>query len=124
MLSHHVSLALGFSLIPLSLVHAYTWPDPKTDEIEALFRQQTGYHSSAFIEFVQPCNLVFDGEPNSGRQTAAEWLRTAFHDMSMHDVTSGIGGLDASIALELDQSENAGFGLINTVSFFVSSMSA
>jgi hypothetical protein len=54
---------------------------------------------------------------NTSRQTAAEWLRTAFHDMSTHNVNTGIGGLDASLAYELDHDENKGQGLFDTFTF-------
>ncbi|KAI3615710.1 l-ascorbate oxidase [Moniliophthora roreri] len=49
---------------------------------------------------------------------AAQWARTAFHDMATHNVGDGSGGLDASIRFELDRSENVGVGLLQTLSDF------
>ena len=38
-------------------------------------------------------------------QEAANWVRTAYHDMATHNVDTGEGGLDASIYFELDRAE-------------------
>ena len=44
----------------------------------------------------RPCNTG-----GSSRNTAAEWLRTAFHDAASHDHAAGTGGIDASIVYEM-----------------------
>lgn len=62
-----------------------------------------------------PCS--FGGNIN-GRQFAAEWIRTAFHDVVTADVAAGTGGLDGSIWFELDRTENGGSAFNNTFSFF------
>lgn len=62
-----------------------------------------------------PCSF---GGNIAGRQFAAEWIRTAFHDVATADVAAGTGGLDGSIWFELDRSENAGAAFNNTFSFF------
>lgn len=48
-----------------------------------------------------PCKRRSD----TGASIGAEWLRLAYHDVATHDVDSGTGGLDASIAFELDRVE-------------------
>jgi hypothetical protein len=45
---------------------------------------------------VTPCDLVLNGPPanspdNSGDQTAAQWVRTVFHDFITANVTAGTG---------------------------------
>ena len=63
---------------------------------------------------MNPCSF---GTNIKGRQNAAEWIRTAYHDMSTHDVATGEGGLDASIMFELDRDENKGDAFNNTFGF-------
>ncbi|KAG4443010.1 hypothetical protein IFR05_001541 [Cadophora sp. M221] len=59
---------------------------------------------------VTPCNLTLNGPPAdiSGAQTAAQWVRTVFHDFITADVAAGTGGLDGSISFEADREENLG----------------
>jgi len=45
---------------------------------------------------VAPCSLVLNGPPagspdDSGDQTAAQWVRTVFHDFITANVTAGTG---------------------------------
>ncbi|KAJ7785509.1 heme peroxidase [Mycena olivaceomarginata] len=72
--------------------------------------------------FVQPCNdfsfsLVPINGNLSGRSNAADWIRTAYHDMATHNIADGTGGLDASIrfAEERSRAENVGDGFVNTL---------
>ncbi|KAF1957663.1 heme peroxidase [Byssothecium circinans] len=51
-----------------------------------------------------------------GRQNSAEWIRTAYHDMSTADVDAGTGGLDASIMFETGREENKGDAINNMFS--------
>lgn len=62
-----------------------------------------------------PCSF---GGNIAGRQFAAEWIRTAFHDVATADAVAGTGGLDGSIWFELDRAENGGSAFNNTFSFF------
>jgi hypothetical protein len=82
----------------------YTWPS-ETDFLESLLYEQMGHGTSTLALTVAPCGNFPLGE---GRSAPAEWIRTAYHDMATADVTSGIGGLDASIGFELDRAENPG----------------
>ncbi|KAL7940999.1 heme peroxidase [Trichoderma barbatum] len=97
----------------------YIWPNAQTDLLESMLYEQQGFnagHSPA--TFIVPCEKVVFGK---GRNGAAEWLRTAYHDMATADVVNGIGGIDASIGYEVNRDENVGIGfnetLINLASF-------
>ena len=74
-----------------------TWPS-SMDELEDIMFLNTGYRNRAFGSFVTPCSFSNQG---GGRIAAAEWLRTAFHDMATGSVYTGTGGLDASLIFEL-----------------------
>ncbi|KAI4201356.1 MAG: hypothetical protein LQ350_003275 [Teloschistes chrysophthalmus] len=58
----------------------------------------TGYRARGFATAVTPCSFSAKGP---GRIAAAEWIRTAFHDMATGNVFQGTGGLDASLVFEL-----------------------
>ncbi|KAJ4406437.1 hypothetical protein N0V91_004648 [Didymella pomorum] len=90
----------------------YVWPS-KHDYIEDLLVLQGGYIRHGFIDGVTPCTR----NSGPGRQTAAEWIRTAFHDMATYDKATGTGGLDASLQFETDRSENAGDAFNGTFGF-------
>lgn len=72
-----------------------------------------GYRARNFAQPVSPCT-----SPGSGRVTAAEWVRTAFHDMATGNVVQGTGGLDASIVYELKSSDNAGSAFNSSLTVF------
>lgn len=83
---------------------AYTWPS-ETDFMETLLYEQIGRDAFSPAAVVAPCGIVDLGK---GRSVAAEWIRTAYHDMATADVVAGTGGIDASIGFELDRAENPG----------------
>ncbi|KAK1712134.1 heme peroxidase [Colletotrichum lupini] len=64
---------------------------------------KSGYFANVFSDETHPCSF---GESSLGRQNAAEWIRTAFHDLITHNTFSGEGGLDASIMFELNREDN------------------
>ncbi|KAI9151307.1 WSC domain-containing protein [Paramyrothecium foliicola] len=80
----------------------YVWPS-SYDEIEDIYSLQEGDFARSMGEHVLPCN-----EDGAGKQHAADWLRTAFHDMITYNAAAGTGGMDGSIWLELDREENNG----------------
>ncbi|APA08732.1 hypothetical protein sscle_04g035020 [Sclerotinia sclerotiorum 1980 UF-70] len=105
---------ISMGLLPiLSVNAAYTWPS-KYDELEDILYLQAGYRRYGFRDGVTPCGFSADG---SNRETAAEWIKTAYHDMATHDVETGLGGLDASIAYELGRAENPGSAFNGTFGF-------
>jgi hypothetical protein len=94
-----------------------TWPNT-IDELEDVMFLGTGFLSRGFPAFVTPCSFSAAG---AGRQTAAEWLRAGFHDMATTDIyylnkgpTGVHGGIDASLAFELNDGENIGAGFNTT----------
>lgn len=92
-----------------------TWPSP-SDELEEIVYQLHGFRARLFADLVTPCNNQVAGP---GRQIAAAWVRTGFHDMSTANVYSGKGGLDASLQFELNDGENhSGQMFNNTLRFF------
>ncbi|KAL8687042.1 MAG: hypothetical protein Q9218_006674, partial [Villophora microphyllina] len=76
---------------------APTWPSA-VDELEDIMFLNTGYRARGFATAVTPCGFSAQGP---GRIAAAEWIRTAFHDMATGNVFLGTGGLDASLVFEL-----------------------
>ncbi|KAJ7239707.1 heme peroxidase [Mycena rebaudengoi] len=96
-------------------VSAYIWPSPQLDALEALRFEQS------FAAFLQPCDLFSfnsGGDASrSGRSNAADWIRTAYHDMATHIVADGTGGMDGSIRFAEEQArpEDAGDGFQNTI---------
>lgn len=89
-----------------------TWP-AGIDELEDVLFLQTGHNARGLRSHVTPCSL---SEFGPGRQTAAEWLRLAFHDMATaNSAMEPKGGLDASIAFELTNGENVGTGFATSL---------
>jgi catalase (peroxidase I) len=118
----HTTLFINAFAGLFTLSRAYTWPDPIIDDLEANLVQVTGFDSLGFADAVQPCG-AFKGANNTGRQTAAEWLRIAFHDMATFNISTGLGGLDASIAYETTRPENVGAAMNGSLQFFLPFMS-
>lgn len=90
-----------------------TWP-ADIDELEEIMFQLNSFRARKFADTVSPCSNEASGP---GRQNAAEWLRTAFHDMSTANSFFKTGGLDASLQYELDNGENTGTGHRTTIKF-------
>ncbi|KAJ6562489.1 heme peroxidase [Mycena capillaripes] len=96
----------------LATTNAYLWPSPQLDELE---RQR--WEQPELADLLRPCTLfVEDDSGHSGRSNAADWLRTAYHDMATHNVADGTGGMDGSIRFdeEMARPENVGSGFLNT----------
>ncbi|KAH7311247.1 heme peroxidase [Stachybotrys elegans] len=107
----------------LHTVVGYTWPDSRTDYLETILYQQTGYRQEEMAFAVVPCsrNIFVDREK---RIISAEWFRTAYHDMATADVEAGTGGIDGSIGFETDRAENVGTAFNGSTGFFVTLQSA
>lgn len=90
-----------------------TWPSD-IDELEEIMFQISSFRSRKFADTVNPCTTEASGP---GRRNAAEWLRSAFHDMSTANTFFKTGGLDASLQYELDNGENTGPGHRTTCKF-------
>lgn len=112
---------VGASSALASTTGSYVWPSPKTDFLEALTYQESGYNQLAFTNLVRNCPGVAIG---IGRSTSAEWVRTAYHDMATADVNTGLGGMDASISFEISRSENVGSAFNKTLIQFLPFLSS
>ena len=117
----------AFLLLAAATASAYTWPNPKLDELESLLYDQQGYNSRGILAGALGTNCEafnFGNTPN--RSNAADWVRAvcescvlprrnatadptcglqAYHDMATHNMEDGSGGLDASIQFEQDRPE-------------------
>ena len=120
------------SLTSLSLVNAQ-WPVDDSAatvrEIEHLYLDSASHNLKSMIT---PCSNYIDSSTGAqngklGRQTAAEWIRVAFHDFVTANIYVQSGGLDASIGFETDRGENIGTAfndaLINFSYYFNSRVS-
>ncbi|KXN92249.1 Putative L-ascorbate peroxidase 6 [Leucoagaricus sp. SymC.cos] len=85
----------------------YTWPSPQYDALETFLYEGRRSDGSNMASLQHPCKRRSD----TGVSIGAEWLRLAYHDVATHDAEAGTGGLDASIAYELDREENNGHGM-------------
>ncbi|KAH6611291.1 hypothetical protein Trco_001311 [Trichoderma cornu-damae] len=101
----------------------YVWPNAKIDELERqLYEQKNPFDGpSSIVSFVDGCSGPAERALGTGRSFGAEWIRTAYHDMSTADVSAGTGGLDASIVFETDRPENVGDAFRETLDTFKSS---
>ncbi|KAK1217999.1 hypothetical protein PQX77_019330 [Marasmius sp. AFHP31] len=81
------------------------WPDIRMERLDALL-----WEESLLTQIINNCPV------RSNSTIAAQWVRLAYHDMSTHNVDDGTGGLDASIAYELDRAQNIGSGMAGSVS--------
>ncbi len=98
--------ALGLFIHAALALRTPTWPDETNDILESILYEQFGDYSVSFAPNIEGCQKNTDNLP--GQNEAAEWIRAGFHDMATADIVAGTGGLDASIAFELDRPENPG----------------
>ncbi|KAL8866076.1 MAG: hypothetical protein Q9198_009051, partial [Flavoplaca austrocitrina] len=100
---------------------APTWPS-SVDELEDIMMLNTGYRARGFADPVTPCSKG----AGPGRVTAAEFVRTAFHDMATGNIFLGTGGLDASIVFELNNGggDNIGQAFPTSLTFFAPYLSS
>ncbi|KAK1235281.1 hypothetical protein PQX77_001503 [Marasmius sp. AFHP31] len=89
-------------------VGALHWPDFKMERLDELI--WAGSFSS-----LNPNECT----PRDNTTMPAQWVRLAYHDMSTHNIGDGTGGLDASIAFELDRPQNVGKGMSDSVVDFL-----
>lgn len=109
---------LAFLGLLASPVHAYTWPNHAMDEVEHLLVDTGGFNDGGFRRAITPCTNYVSGSQLLGRETAAQWIRVAFHDFATADVAAGTGGIDASIGLETLRPENSGSAMNDSLGFF------
>ena len=104
---------------------SHHYPDPLTARLEHLLVDSAGYNNGWFYRGVTPCsNYVSAAATNTGRSTAGQWMRVAFHDFSTADVSAGTGGLDSSIVFEYTRAENSGQAFPDSFSYWQDFMNA
>ncbi|KAF7318837.1 Peroxidase [Mycena chlorophos] len=84
----------------------FNWPDPLLSTLDdSLYRP--------FVSAASTFALNCGSRDNS--TIAAQWLRLAYHDAATYDITTGLGGLDASIAYEYTRPQNPGPGMLESL---------
>ncbi|KAI4705879.1 hypothetical protein J4E81_000764 [Alternaria sp. BMP 2799] len=99
------------STLPITRA-AFYYPTPALSFLEHILVDNWGAYASNFSSAITPCtNYVSQTGTtgrNSGRTTAAQWMRVMFHDFITANVSAGTGGIDASIGFETAREENKG----------------
>lgn len=102
-----------------SIAHAaFFYPTVQASLLEHILVDTHGAHSSGFADAITPCTNYVSGSQLLGRETAAQWLRVAFHDFVTARVSEGTGGIDASIGFETLREEDSGSAFNDSLSFF------
>ncbi|KAI4645777.1 hypothetical protein J4E93_005355 [Alternaria ventricosa] len=100
-----------FLTLPITRA-AFYYPTPALSFLEHILVDNWGAYASNFSSAITPCtNYVSQTGTtglNSGRTTAAQWMRVMFHDFITANVSAGTGGIDASIGFETAREENKG----------------
>ncbi|KAL9123889.1 MAG: hypothetical protein Q9217_006724 [Psora testacea] len=96
-----------------ALVGAQYPPDAQSATVREIERLYLDAAPNNLKSLITPCSQYIDSSTGQvdnslGRQTAAEWIRVAFHDFVTADVPTRSGGLDASIGFEATRGENVG----------------
>ncbi|ETW81233.1 hypothetical protein HETIRDRAFT_419139 [Heterobasidion irregulare TC 32-1] len=117
----HIS-PLFLLLLPQNLIFssfAFA-PNPilVSNELEHLLVDTGGANDGGFKRAITPCTNYVEGSQLLGRETAAQWIRVAFHDFVTADVGTGVGGLDASMGFETLRAENSGTAMNDSLTFF------
>jgi hypothetical protein len=114
---------------------AFFYPDPQASLLEHILVDTHGAHASGFASAITPCTNVrkssfkhsllqlmslkyVSGAQTLGRETAAQWIRVAFHDFVTAHVAEGTGGVDASIGFETLREEDSGSAMNDSLGFF------
>lgn len=121
MAKKHPCLTLAWVTLLTTVLAAPTWPSPQ-DELEDIMFLTSGHLARSFPAPITPCGTSSTGD--AGRVQAAEWIRTAFHDMAPGSVYTGVGGLDASIAYETRSGENLGPAFNTTLAAYAPFLSS
>lgn len=129
--------SLGLELCVLLLTQpwqrataAFHYPSAQVSQLEHILVDTGGAYASNFSSAITPCTRYVtetgDAALTSGRTTAAQWMRVAFHDFVTADVRAGdgadagkgTGGIDASIGFETARAENKGSAFNDSFKFW------
>jgi hypothetical protein len=101
---------------------ALYYPSVQTFLLEHVLVDNWDAYASNFSSAITPCtNYVTQtgiASRNSGRTTAAQWMRVLFHDFITANVSAGTGGVDASIGFETPREENKGSAFNDSFTFW------
>jgi hypothetical protein len=97
---------------------AFYYPSSQSSLLEHILVDTHGAHRSGFADAITPCSNYVSGNQQFGRETAAQWIRVAFHDFVTAHVEDGVGGIDASIGFETLREEDSGSAFNDSFSFF------
>ncbi|KAI0485738.1 heme peroxidase [Xylaria cf. heliscus] len=118
-LSRHLQLIL---LSTRGASAMFYYPSPQVSQLEHILVDNAGAYASNFSSAITPCTRyvteVGAAADASGRTTAAQWLRVAFHDFVTADAAAGTGGVDASIGFETAREENKGSAFNDSFTFW------
>lgn len=106
-----------FALLPAAQA-TFFYPTVEASLLEHILVDTHGSHSSGFADAITPCSNYVSGSQILGRETAAQWLRVAFHDFVTAHVLEGTGGIDASIGFETLREEDSGTAMNDSLRFF------
>ena len=114
------------SIYTLALLNAclaiFYYPSPQISQLEHILVDNWGAYASNFSSAITPCTnyVTQTGEAalNSGRTSAAQWMRVIFHDFITANVSAGTGGIDASIGFETFREENKGSAFNDSFTFW------
>ncbi|KAL6719987.1 hypothetical protein ACLMJK_001908 [Lecanora helva] len=108
----------SFLLLALKPINAQYLPNAQALMVQELEHLYFDSASSGILSAITPCSNYFNpstgaSATGTGRQTASEWIRTAFPNIYTQS-----GGLDASIGFETGRAENVGPAFDDSLSFF------
>jgi hypothetical protein len=106
------------SLFHAHIQAAFWYPDAQTSCLEHILVDTHGAYKSGFADAITPCTNYVSGAQTLGRETAAQWLRVAFHDFVTANLSAGTGGIDASIGFETLREEDSGSAFNDSFAFF------
>ena len=118
LLTRHFSTAMVALGLVSAVSGAFFFPNPQASLLEHILVDTHGAHRSGFADAITPCTNYVSGSQTLGRETAAQWLRVAFHDFVTAHVDEGIGGMDASIGFETLREEDSGSAFNDSFAFF------
>ncbi|KKY32757.1 putative wsc domain containing protein [Diaporthe ampelina] len=114
--------ALEALFMPALVVHtsvaALYHPTPRAAYLEHILVDNWGAHASNFSSAMTPCSkyVIEVGRPalKSGRMTAAQWMRVAFHDFVTADVRGGFPDVVPESAVTPNNTDGGGGALVTT----------
>ncbi|KUJ07877.1 heme peroxidase [Mollisia scopiformis] len=99
----------------------------KMEEMEHIWVDNAGINSDGFVNAVTPCSnyVGFASDATDrGEQSSAQWVRVAFHDFVTGNLSTGLGGLDASVGFEVARPGNEGLFINDTLQFMLPTVTA